>query len=82
MNNTLYLYDEDGNEIPFEFLDEIDYNGNQYVALRPMEGTGTDEVLILLVEGDNFSLVENQKTLHTVYQLFQEAQKDNYTFRD
>ncbi len=82
MDDILYLYDEDGNEIPFEFLDEIIYQDNQYVALRPMEGASTDEVLILLVEGDSFSLVENQKTIDAVYKQFQSAHKADYDFRD
>ena len=82
MDSILYLYDEDGNEIAFEFLDEIDYRGGQYVALRPTEGSSTDEVLILLVEGDDFSLVGNPKTVQAVYQLFRESHKEEYDFRD
>lgn len=82
MDDILYLYDEDGNEIPFEFLDEINYQGGQYVALRPMDGASVDEVLILLVEGDDFQLVEDAKVLDAVYKQFQKANADQYEFRD
>ena len=36
--NLITLYDEDGNEVPFEFLDYIEYDHCKYVALLPLEG--------------------------------------------
>lgn len=81
MGDTIYLYDEDGNEIPFEFLDTIHYEKSEYVALRPLEGASTDEVLILLVEGDNLCIVEDQRTMQAVYKAFQKKHSD-LEFRD
>ena len=54
--NLITLYDEDGNEVPFEFLDYIEYDHCKYVALLPLAGDLENaEVLIL-------QLVENEST--------------------
>ena len=81
MGETIYLYDEDGNEIPFEFLDTVNYHKNEYVCLRPMEGSSSDEVLILLVEGDELAIVENTATMQAVYKEFQKKHSE-LEFRD
>ena len=85
--NLITLYDEDGNEVPFEFLDYIEYDHCKYVALLPLEGDlDNAEVLILqLVESEDgeqdFDIIEDQK-LDTLYRQFQEDHKDEFTFRD
>lgn len=88
-DSTIILYDEDGNEVPFEFLDYIEYNHCKYVALLPLEGDLENaEVLILqLVEDDStgeqdFDIVEDTKLLNKLYKQFQEDHKDEYNFRD
>lgn len=47
--NLIILYDEDGNEVPFEFLDYLEYDHCDYVALLPLAGDleHNAEVLIL-----------------------------------
>ena len=37
LDNILTLNDEDGNEVEFEFLDLIEYEGEEYVILLPVE---------------------------------------------
>ena len=34
-NNIIYLSDENGNDVKFEFLDLIEYESEQYVVLLP-----------------------------------------------
>ena len=86
--NRIVLYDEDGNEVPFEFLDYIEYDHCNYVALLPLEGDlDNAEVLILQVVEDekgeqDFDIVEDSKLLNKLYLQFQEDHKDEYTFRD
>ena len=86
--NLITLYDEDGNEVPFEFLDYIEYDHCKYVALLPLEGDlDNAEVLILqLVEREDgaqdFDIIEVQKLLDKLYRQFQEDHKDEFTFRD
>ena len=51
LDNIILLNDEDGNEVKFEFLDLIEYGGEEYVVLLPAEeGEDADEVVILKVE--------------------------------
>ena len=86
--NLITLYDEDGNEVPFEFLDYTEYDPFKYVALLPLEGDlDNAEVLILqLVESEDgeqdFDIIEDQKLLDKLYRQFQEDHKDEFTFRD
>lgn len=86
--NLITLFDEDGNEVPFEFLDYIEDNNCKYVALLPLEGDLENaEVLILqVVESDNgeqdFDIIESPKLLNKLYRKFQEDHKDEFNFRD
>ena len=52
-DNIVVLNDEEGNEVQFEFLDLIDYEGEEYVILLPVaetEDAEADEVVILKTE--------------------------------
>ena len=86
--NLIVLYDEDGNEVPFEFLDYIEYDHCNYVALLPLEGDMENaEVLILQVvenEGgeQDFDIVEDTKLLARLYRQFQDDHRDEFNFRD
>lgn len=88
-DNLITLFDEDGNEVPFEFLDYIEYDHCKYVALLPLAGDLENaEVLILqLVEDEatgeqDFDIVEDAKLLDKLYQQFKETHKDEFNFRD
>ena len=37
LDNIMILNDENGEEVPFEFLDVIELDGEQYVVLLPVE---------------------------------------------
>ena len=39
VDNIIVLNDEEGNEVQFEFLDLIDFEGEEYVVLLPAEET-------------------------------------------
>ena len=50
VDNIIVLNDEEGNEVQFEFLDLIDFEGEEYVVLLPAEETeDAGEVVILQV---------------------------------
>ena len=59
LDNVITLKDEEGNDVNFEFLDLIEYEGEEYVILLPMqeveEDAEPDEVVILQIEknGEN-----------------------------
>ena len=51
LDNIIVLNDENGDEIEFEFLDLIEYEGEEYVVLLPHdEEEDADEVVILKLE--------------------------------
>lgn len=89
LDNTIILNDENGEEVPFEFLDLIEYNGEEYVVLLPVdESDDAGEVVILKVdETDNddeeaYTSVEDEDTLMAVFEIFKNKFKDEFNFVD
>ncbi len=89
MDNTVILNDEDGNEVEFEFLDLIEYEGEEYVVLLPMEDAeDADEVVILKVEDtesedeESYVSVDDEEVLNKVFEIFKEKFKDEFNFVD
>ena len=85
-DNIIILSDEEGNDIRFEFLDLINYEGNDYIFLLP-EDDDSGELVILLIEesdddGDNYASVDDQALLDTLYEIFKEKNKDFFEFED
>ena len=84
--SLITMTDENGEEITFEFLDSIDYEGKEYLCLLPTE-EGNNEVVILEVEpideeNENYLAVEDEKILEGVYAIFKDHYKDILTFED
>ena len=86
--NIIMLNDESGNEVPFEFLDLIKYENEEYVVLLPV-GDEAGEVVILKIDTDNFDeksesyvSVDDEKTLMAVFEIFKEKFKDDFDFVD
>ena len=90
MDNKVVLTGEDGSEIEFEFLDLLEYGGEEYVVLLPTkeETEDADEVVILKVETtddsdeESFIGIDDEETLETVFGLFKEKFKDEFNFVD
>lgn len=84
--NLLTLVDQDGEEMTFEYMDCIEYEGKEYLVLLPVE-EGDDSLVILEVEpvdeeNENYIPVEEEATLDAVYAIFKERYKDVLTFED
>ena len=78
-DNIVVLNDEEGNEVQFEFLDLIDYEGEEYVILLPVaetEDAEADEVVILKTEKvadensdeESYVSVEDEDVLNAVFE--------------
>ena len=85
-DNIVVLRDEDGNEIEFEILDLVDYEGEEYVILLSTESDG-DEVVILKSEEDengeeDYYAVEDDAVLEAVFNLFKSRFGDEYDFEE
>ena len=87
-DNIIILNDEEGNEVEFEFLDLIEYEGEEYVVLLPVEeAEDAGEVVILQVEDidseeESYISVEDEDTLNKVFEIFKEKFKDEFNFVD
>ena len=82
--SILTLTDENGQDVAFEYLDCIEYQGTAYLVLMP---EGEDEIVIMEVEpvdeeNENYLAVEDEAVLDAVYAIFKEKFKDVLTFED
>lgn len=85
-SSILTLTDENGNDIDFEYLDCIEYQGKEYLVLMPADEEST-EIVILEVEpvdeeNENYLSVEDEDVLNAVYGIFKEKYKDILTFEE
>jgi len=90
MDNIITLIDENGQEIEFEFLDLIEYRGNEFVILLPvvdeMDDKENDEVLILMLEEtedpetEEYVSVDDEEVLNTVFGLFKDRCREDFSF--
>ena len=82
--SMLTLTDENGQDVDFEYLDCLEYQGKEYLVLMP---EGEDEIVILEVEpvdeeNENYLAVEDEEVLDAVYEIFKEKFKDVLTFEE
>lgn len=90
LDNIIILNDENGNEVKFEFLDLMEYEGEEYIILLPTEeGEDNDEVVILKVEDveddpdmETYVSIDDEDTLNAVFEMFKEKFKDEFDFVD
>ena len=84
--SILTLTDENGEDINFEYLDCIEYQGDEYLFLLPAEDE-SNEIVILRVEpvdeeNENYLAVEDEATLEAVFAIFKEKFRDVLEFED
>lgn len=84
--SILTLTDENGDEVDFEYLDCIEYEGKEYLVLMPAE-EDADEIVILEVEpvdeeNENYLAVEDETVLNAVFAIFKEKYQDVLTFEE
>lgn len=85
-SNILTLTDENGEDVEFEYLDSIEYEGVEYLVLMPADEESS-EIVILQVEpideeNENYLSVSDENILNAVYAVFKERYKDVLTFED
>ena len=85
-SSLLTLTDEQGEETVFEYLDCVEYEGNEYLVLIPAEEE-SNEIVILRIEpvdeeNENYLAVEDEMILDAVYEIFKARYKDVLNFGD
>ena len=89
MDNIITLNNESG-EVRFEFLDLVEYNGDEFVVLLPADDPDeSGEVVILKLdtidedaEEESYIGVEDEDTLQAVFNIFKDKFKDEFDFED
>lgn len=84
--SILTLTDENGEDMRFEYLDCIEYQGIEHLILMPVDEE-TNEIVILQIEpvdeeNENYLAVEDEAVLDAVYGIFKERYKDVLNFAD
>ena len=84
--SVLTLTDENGQEVDFEYLDCIEYQGKEYLVLMPVEELSTEIIILELEPVDEeieyYLSVQDEDTLNAVYEIFKEKYKDVLTFEE
>ena len=83
--SILTLTDENGEEMQFEYMDCIEYEGSEYLVLSPLEEPG--QIVILKIEpvdeeNENYVAVMDEAILDAVFDIFKERYKDVLQFED
>ena len=84
--SILTLTDENGQDVNFEYLDCLEYEGVEYLVLSP-EDDDSGEIVILEIEpvdeeNENYLAVEDEEVLNAVFAIFKEKFQDVFTFED
>ncbi len=79
------LEDDLGNEKDFEFLDTVEYDGDEYIILLPVEEEEQNEVMILRVDSlddkdEIYSGIDDEEVLQAVFSIFRDRYKDDFDF--
>ena len=78
------LEDEEGNEIEFEFLDVVEYEGEEYIVLIENDEEA-DEVVILKInaiddETEEYASIEDEELLDKLFEIFKSKYEGDIDF--
>lgn len=78
------LQDNEGNEVEFELLDVVEYEGEEYIILIENNEEAQD-VTILKIESiddetEEYFGIDDEEILTNVFELFKEKYKDEFDF--
>ncbi len=78
------LVDDEGNEVEFELLDVVDYEGEEYVILIENNEEAQDVVILKIEsvddETENYVGIDDEELLSNVFETFKEKYKDEFDF--
>lgn len=81
------LEDDLGKEEQFEFLDVVEYEGEEYVVLLPVSEEENDEVQVLILkiesvddENEEYVGIDDDELIENVFEVFKKRYEDEYNF--
>lgn len=78
------LEDDLGNEVEFELLDVVDYEGEEYIVLIENDEEAQDVVILKIEsvddETENYVGIDDEQLLSNVFETFKEKYKDEFDF--
>lgn len=87
--NIITLTDDEGNEVDFEFIDLVEYEGKEYVVLLPVEGDEEEQEQVVIYEvvpcdddTEMYKGIDSEAVLNAVFEIFKERNKDLFNFED
>ena len=85
--NLIALCDEEGNEVVFEWLDTVEYEGEYYGVFIPVEDEEGDDVIILHIslnenEEEVYDGIDDEDLVKKLFEIFKEQNKENFKFAD
>lgn len=84
--NIIVLTDDEDNDVEFEYLDTVEFEGSEYIVL--IENTeDADEAVILKIESlddenETYVGVEDEDVLNSVFKIFKDRYKDDFDFAE
>lgn len=85
-SNIIVLTDDEGNDVEFEFLDVIEYEGIEYIVIIPTDEEAS-EVVILKIENvddetENYVGIDDEEVLNAVFNIFKDRYSDEFNFSE
>ena len=88
--SIIALTAEQGNEVEFELLDVVPYNGQEYIAIIPVAEDDEESQMVQLYrifpdedgESETYMGLESEEELDAVYDEFQKRNAELFNFED
>jgi polynucleotide 5'-kinase involved in rRNA processing len=88
---NIVVLEAEGEAVEFEYIDTIDYEGEEYVVLLPVDEDEEAEVVILKVQKldtldedgepeEEYVSVESEELLNTLFEMFKAEYADDFDF--
>ncbi len=78
------LEDNEGNEVEFELLDVVEYEGDEYIVLIENNEEAQDVVILKIEsiddETESYVGIDDEELLANVFETFKEKYKDEFDF--
>lgn len=83
-STLITLEDEEGNEVEFEFLDVVEYEGEEYIVLIEND-EDADEVVILKIntideETEEYASIDDEELLEKLFEIFKSKYEGEIDF--